>query len=161
MPAVQKRMAAREEEAALTATITEFQQARNGSYTELELQQAIGSTNVAAIEAIIAGGTVSTRQIDDAWRLRALIRELNELATLPVTPRTNPRARSMTRSGRKYAILKDRHTKAFYKEVDAITAAIEAETQSKNSVRGRRKVIKNQRGSGNQRAYKAALRRKR
>ncbi len=69
--------------------------------------------------------------------------------------RHNPKARSMRRNGRKYAIRKDRHTKAFYKEVDAIKAEIEANKQSEGSVRGSRKTRKHEARSGDPR-YKAA-----
>jgi hypothetical protein len=69
--------------------------------------------------------------------------------------RTNPRARSMCHKGSKYAIRKDRHTKAFYKEIDAITAAIEASKQTEASVRGRRKARKHAERSGHPR-YRTA-----
>lgn len=65
--------------------------------------------------------------------------------------RANPRARSMRRKGRKYAILKDRHTKAFYKEIDAIRATTEANKPSEDSVRGRRKARKHEERSGHPR----------
>ena len=149
MPAVHPRTVAREEEAALTATITESRHARiaSGSYTELDLQQAIGSTNMAAIEAVIGGDTTSTRQIDDAWKLRALVRELNELATLPMAPRTNPRAQSMARHGRKYVVRKDHGTKASRQQIAAGNDTRNSRVKGSNSQKRRASKLRSRSGN--------------
>ena len=148
----------------MTTTITESRHARiaSGNYTELDLQQAIGSTNMAAIEAIITESTASTRQIDDAWELRALVRELREQESswlFGSHRRPSPKAKAMTHrpGGRKREVRKDHGTTSFYKEIEATNAKIAEGEQSPRTVRRRRN--KNMATSGNPRRYKAALKR--
>lgn len=150
MPATHQRMAAREEEAALTATIAtpEFTFADDDNiakeiedaYEEFKLQQAIGDTDMDAIEAII---TASAETPSTPFELTLLCDKI------AYSLRPNPRARAMTRKGRRYCIRKDHGTKVFYREVAEANAA--QNSRQLNSRAALRKEAKLTDRSGNPR----------
>lgn len=141
-------MAAREEEAALTATIAtpEFTFADNiakeieDAYEEFKLQQATGDTDMDAIEAII---TASAETPSTPFELTLLCDKIAH------SLRPNPRARAMTRKGRRYCIRKDHGTKIFYQEVAESNAA--QGNRQMNSRAAKRKLSKLTDYSGNPR----------
>jgi hypothetical protein len=116
---------------------------------EIEVAELLWGTNPIS--------DMATPQIEKAWKLRKLVRELNEQEGLHSTGhrRPNPMARSMCRNGRRYKICKDHGTTARRKEIAAINAAIEDGKPSEYSVRGKRKARKHAARSGHPR-YKAS-----
>lgn len=141
-------MAAREKEAALTATIAapEFTFADDiakeieDAYEEFKLQQAIGDTDMDAIEAII---TASAETPSTPFELTLLCDKI------AYSLRPNPRARAMTRKGRRYCIRKDHGTKIFYQEIAESNAA--QGNRQMNSRAAKRKLSKLTDYSGNPR----------
>ena len=173
MPAVCQRMAARENGVALsTAVITEntvdVDHRANNIAKEIDDAYAeLAEQRLAEIDSTydeLAEHRASEDELTDftgVLEIMGIDPEeliLGKVYDLPraIRPhrRPNPRARSMRHKGCKYVIRKDRHTKAFYKEIEAIQAEIEANKQSRRTVR--RRVRKNAEASGNPRRYKAS-----
>lgn len=117
------------------------------AYREFELQQAVEDTDVAAVEAILKE-SAETPSITDTLTLCDKISH---------SLRPNPKARAMTRKGRRYCVRKDHGTVARRREIKAENAAIAEGQQSKRTIR--RRSGKNMAKSGNPRRFAAALKR--